>query len=92
MHGIIDARDKNAGSFEMNCAVRATTKAAEIDEQMLLDKATVKKLETIEDDEKIVEAVGSSPRQRWQQCWRCTEILSECRHPRILCGWIVYYH
>ena len=44
-------------STEKNSAARAATKAAEISEEMMLGKATIEKLEAIEDNDKRVEAV-----------------------------------
>ena len=58
MHGIRNEKDKKEESTEKNRAARAVTKAAEIAEQMPLGKATVDKLEAIEDNKKL-EAVGN---------------------------------
>ena len=51
-------------STEKNSAARAATKAAEIAEEMMLGKATIEKLEAIEDNDKRVEAVGNITKPR----------------------------
>ena len=45
---------KKAEIIDKNRAIIASMKAADIDEQMTLRKATVEKLEAIEDDDKRV--------------------------------------
>ena len=64
MRGIRDSQDKNAESTERKNAVSAATKAADISEQMTLGKATVEKLEAIEDNGERVEAVGNINKPR----------------------------
>ena len=58
MRGIRDAKDKKAEITERNRVARSSTKAVDISKQMMLGKATVDKIEAIEDHNKIVEAVG----------------------------------
>ena len=59
MHGIIDAKDKKAESIEKKCKSIAATKVAEIANQITLGRATVEKLEAIENNDNRVEAVGN---------------------------------
>ena len=47
-----------------NHAAKASTKAAEIANQMTLGKTTVEKIKAIHDDDKIVEAVGKITKPR----------------------------
>ena len=53
-----------AESVENNCATREEKKAADIAKQTTLGKDTVEKLEAIEDNNKIVEAVGNLTKPR----------------------------
>ena len=64
MCGIRDAKDKKAESTEKNRATISATKAEDIVKQMTLGKANVDKLEAIEDNNKIVEAVGNITKPR----------------------------
>ena len=59
MSGIRYAKDKNAETTEKKRATRAATNPEEISKQMALGKATVEKIEAIEDDDVRVEAVGN---------------------------------
>ena len=57
LRGIRDANDKNAESIEKKHAARASKKVEEITKQMISGKATVDKLEAIEDADERVKAV-----------------------------------
>ena len=58
MRGIGYGKDKNMEIAENNCVARSATKAADISKHMTLIKATVVKLEAIEDNNKRVESLG----------------------------------
>ena len=69
MCGIKDAKDKNSESAEKNRVARAATKAEDIAKQMTFGRATMEKLEAIEDNNKRVEAVGKLTNPGWHKFW-----------------------
>ena len=66
MRGIRYAKDKKAEFTQKNREARVATKAADIADKMTLGKATVKKIEDIEDDIERVEAVGNLNKPRME--------------------------
>ena len=66
MCGIRDAKDKKTEITEKNCAARAAENSADISDQMRLKKATVEKIEGIEDDRKEWRLWESLPSQGWK--------------------------